>query len=91
MTPHLEAMSASVIGAAMGVASAVVQAAQPATIVLHPFVVPAVSAVIGGVVSFVALRTTVATMREDLHDIKQDHKDIATRLARIEGKLEAEP
>jgi tetrahydromethanopterin S-methyltransferase subunit C len=80
---------ATSIGMAMvsGVAAAVVQA-NPMPNVPN-FAVPIVSAIVGGLMSFAVLKTTVRVVERDLREMKDDVKDIGKRVARIEGQLKA--
>lgn len=90
MTPHLEASSLS-IGALVGVATAVTQ--QPVTEmgVLSALVSsPVGSAFIAALVAFGTIKTSVKIMERDLSEVRKDLKDVVTRVARIEGKLEAD-
>lgn len=59
-------------------------------VVGNPLVVPIVSAVIGGLMSFAVLKTTVRVVERDLNHVKDKLDDVHTRVARIEGKLEAD-
>jgi hypothetical protein len=49
---------------------------------------PLGSAIVAGGVAVVTIRTSVKIMERDLHEVRKDLKDVATRVARIEGKLE---
>lgn len=84
------------IGAVSAVMSAVVQGGSPAPS-LWSLLVPALSAVVGAVSSYAVLKTTVKTverdvgfMRKDIGHINDLVADTSVRLARIEGRLEAE-
>lgn len=57
--------------------------------------VPVVSAVIGGVMSYAVLRTTVSKMERDVRDIRKDMsemyallRDALTKIAHVEGRLD---
>lgn len=83
--PYHEPVSAALMGLVTGLGSAVVQAnALPA----NPLVVPIVSAIVGGLMSFAVLKTTVRVVERDLKEIKDDVKDINKRVSRIEGAIE---
>ena len=82
------------IGAVSAVGATAVQASSPAE---WSLVVPAVSAVIGGVFSYAVLKTTVRAIEKDLNlvrsDIGQLHellREQSVKIARIEGRLEAQ-
>lgn len=58
-------------------------------------VVPAVSAVIGGLMSYAVLKTTVHKMEQDVRDMRKDMANIyallresMTKLAHVEGRME---
>jgi hypothetical protein len=60
--------------------------------------VPIVSAVIGGVMSYAVLRTTVSKMERDMRDMRKDMSDIytlvresLTKVAKLEGRLDSHP
>lgn len=84
----IEHSASLAIGVMSGAVSAVVQSAGPTPV--NPFVVPLLSAAVGGLMSFAVLRTTVQAVERDLGEMKKDVKDISTRVARIEGKLHAD-
>jgi len=58
--------------------------------------VPIISAIVGGAISYGVLRGTVQSMERDLTQMRQDLsqvfsliRDASDRVARIEGKLDA--
>lgn len=58
-------------------------------------IVPAVSAVIGGVMSYAVLKTTVQKMERDVRDMRSDMgemysllRDAMTKIAHMEGRLD---
>lgn len=84
------------IGAVSAVMSAVVQGSSAAPSI-GSLLVPALSAIVGAVSSYAVLKTTVKTverdvgfMRKDIGHINEVISDTSVRLARIEGRLEAE-
>lgn len=92
--------SASVaIGLLSGIGSATLQVANesPTLSSVAGMAVPLLSALIGGAVGYGMLKTTVETMRAELTGVRDDlsdvHgllRDISTRVARIEGRLDVE-
>lgn len=85
--PYHEPVTATLMGITTGLASAVVQA--NAIAAPNPMVVPIVSAVVGGLMSFAVLKTSLRYVERKGEDIERKVDDISTRVARIEGKLEA--
>lgn len=83
MMHYGETVAATAVAVVTGLASAVVQASEPSP---HPFTVPIVSAAVGGIVSFVVLKTTVKVVERDLLELKQDVKKLTISVARIEGR-----
>lgn len=88
-----------VIGLLAGIGTAAGQAAQePNSFAsLTGIIVPVASALIGGAMGYGVLKTTVDTVRRDVlgmrDDIAETHRilrDISTRVARIEGRIDAE-
>lgn len=81
----------------MAVASAVLQYAEPvvSNATLSPLMVPALSAIVGGVMSYAVLRTTVQKMEADVRDMRGDMsemyallRDALTKIAHVEGRLD---
>jgi hypothetical protein len=90
MTPHIEG-SAVVIGAIVGMATAVTQQSPVEMGLLGSmFSSPVGSATVSMGVALITIKTSVKIMERDLSEVRKDLKDVATRVARIEGKLEAE-
>lgn len=86
--PHSEPISAMAVAVVTGMGSAVVQAG--AVTPPNPFLVPIVSAAVGGIMSFAVLKTTVRVVERDLASASRKLDDMGTRLARIEGRLGVE-
>jgi hypothetical protein len=80
------------IGATSAVGAALLQnIPSPNTSLL----VPVVSAIIGGVMSYAVLKTTVQKMERDVRDMRRDMgemytllRDAMTKIAHIEGRLD---
>jgi multisubunit Na+/H+ antiporter MnhG subunit len=60
--------------------------------------VPLISAVIGGVMSYAVLKTTVSKMERDVRDMRQDMSEMysllresLTKIAHMEGRLDQRP
>lgn len=69
----------------------------PVTFNVTTLIVPAISALIGGVFSYAVLKTTVKAVERDVGHIRRDLSDMHTliqdasvRIARIEGRMERE-
>ena len=88
MTAHLEFSSLS-IAAIVGVTTAIMQT-PPVEMGIIGTVVssPIGSAIVAGMVAFGTIKTSVKIMERDLRELREDVKDVGTRVARIEGKLE---
>ena len=90
-------LSASLlVGAVTGSASAFMQQA-PASTPAMSMAVPLLSALIGAVSSYAVLKTTVQTIERDVQQMRRDigqiydlTRDLAVKVARIEGELERE-
>lgn len=84
------------VAATMGVATAAIQAtAQTVQSSVHPLFVPMISAVVGGVMSYAVLKTTVQKMESDVRDMRRDMsemysllRDAMTKIAHMEGRLD---
>lgn len=78
------------IGLFVGAATAVTQ--QPTELGVIAFLTspPVLSAIISAGVAYGTIRTSVKVLERDTHEMRADIKNIATRIARIEGKLEAD-
>jgi hypothetical protein len=82
-----------IIGAITGASASVMQSSTSPTLSM---LVPIISAVVGGAISYGILRGTVQTMERDLAHMREDLgqvfnliRDASDRVARIEGKLDA--
>lgn len=91
MTEHSAPFAIALI---TGASSTVMQSANAAPAV--SLVVPIVSALVGGALSYGILRGTVQSMERDVAHMRQDLgqvfdliRDASDRVARIEGKLDA--
>jgi len=90
-------LSASLlVGAVTGSASAFMQQAPAATPTMS-MAIPLLSAAIGAISSYAVLKTTVQTLERDVHQMRRDigqiydlTRDLAVKVARIEGELERE-
>jgi hypothetical protein len=81
-----------ITGATSAIAAAMLQNAPSSTTTL---LVPAISAIIGGVMSYAVLKTTVQKMERDVRDMRSDMgemytllRDAMTKIAHMEGRLE---
>jgi hypothetical protein len=91
LTPHVEGPSL-VVGTIVGVVTAVTQQPVNQMGMLGDLLSsPLGSAFIAAIVAFSTIKTSVKIMERDLHEVRKDLKDVATRVARIEGKLESNP
>lgn len=70
----------------------------PSPMPLTSIIVPAVSAIIGSIVSFVVLKTTVSRMEHDVRDMRRDMgemytllREALTKIAHMEGRLDHRP
>jgi hypothetical protein len=88
---------ASGIGVVSAIGAAVLQK-DASTGPSMAMMVPVVSAVIGGVMSYAVLRTTVSKMERDMRDMRKDMSDIytlvresLTKVAKLEGRLDSHP
>lgn len=89
--PSIEISSLS-IAALVGTATAINQSPvmQEMGVLGAVFASPIGSAIVAGLVAFGTIKTSVKIMERDLQEVRRDVKDVATRVARIEGKLEAD-
>lgn len=81
------------VGAASGAATSILQNSPTPT--NTAMLVPIVSAAIGAVFSYAVLKTTVQVMERDLQQMRKDvgqiydlTRDLAVKVAKIEGELE---
>jgi uncharacterized membrane protein len=84
------------VAALMGVASAVLQNTGPSVSSNASFVIPIVSAIIGGIMSYAVLKTTVQKMEQDVQGMRDDMRELytlvrdsMTKLAHLEGRVDA--
>lgn len=89
MPPELSSMS---IGALVGaVTFAQSPAGQEMGMLGQVFASPIGSAIIAAAVAYGVISKAIERIERDTTEMKADLKGVATRVARIEGKLEAEP
>jgi hypothetical protein len=88
------ATSAGVVGTVNALGAVLLQAATVSSPSMT-LAVPLVSAVIGGVMSYAVLKTTVSKMERDVRDMRSDMgemytllRDAMTKIAHMEGRLE---
>lgn len=81
------------VGSTMAVGSAILQQSSPAAPVSANVLVPVVSAMIGGIISYAVLKTTVQKMEQDMRDTRRDISEMytllretMTKLAHLEGR-----
>jgi len=86
------------ISALLGASTAVLQSSghQPSGIPVASLVVPIISAIVGGLMSYAVLRTTVERMERDVRDMRNDLSEIytlvresLTKVAKLEGRLDS--
>ena len=77
------------------VSAAMIQSATPGGSSMLSLIIPVVSALLGGAMSYAMLQTTVKRMERDVRDMRQDMgqiydllRDSLTKIAHIEGRLE---
>lgn len=85
------------VGGLMGIASAAIQYTATPVFNVNALVVPLVSAVIGGLMSYAVLRNTVSRMEQDVSDIRREMKDmndmfrdVLVKLSHLEGRMESQ-
>ena len=93
----LDQTASLVIGALSGVSVMAMQ--QPTGAAVTPYLglaVPVFSAVVGAVMGYAVLHTTVRTVERDIGNVRKDLaytadllRNVSDRLARIEGRLDA--
>jgi hypothetical protein len=88
------------ISALLAASSAVLQSSTVSTpgIPIASLLVPIVSAVVGGLMSYAVLRTTVHNMEREVRDMRKDMSEIytlvresLTKVAKLEGRLDSHP
>jgi phosphoribosylcarboxyaminoimidazole (NCAIR) mutase len=86
------------ISALLAASSAVLQSSTVSTpgIPIASLLVPIVSAVVGGLMSYAVLRTTVQNMEREVRDMRKDMSEISTlvresltKVAKLEGRLDS--
>lgn len=86
------------LGALFGVGSAVLQNSAPVSggPSMSAVMVPVISALIGGIMSYAVLKTTVKKMEQDVRDMRHDMRELytlvrdsMTKLAHLEGRLDS--
>ena len=86
------------ISALLAASSAVLQSSTVSTpgIPIASLLVPIVSAVVGGLMSYAVLRTTVHNMEREVRDMRKDMSEIytlvresLTKVAKLEGRLDS--
>jgi phosphoribosylcarboxyaminoimidazole (NCAIR) mutase len=86
------------ISALLAASSAVLQSSTVHTpgIPIASLLVPIVSAVVGGLMSYAVLRTTVHNMEREVRDMRKDMSEIyalvresLTKVAKLEGRLDS--
>jgi hypothetical protein len=86
------------ISALLAASSAVLQSstAHAPGIPIASLLVPIVSAVVGGLMSYAVLRTTVHNMEREVRDMRKDMSEIytlvresLTKVAKLEGRLDS--
>jgi Mor family transcriptional regulator len=97
VAPHInyESIVPATTAAVSAVSSAVMQASGPDPVTpMLAMLVPIVSALIGGGVSYGILKGTVQAVKEattdvkrDIHDIKDNVSDLVDRVSNIEGRI----
>lgn len=78
------------IGIMVGLATAVVDPMQhqEMNLLATALTSPLGSGIIAALVAYGTIKTSVKVLERDMHEVKKDVKDIGTRVARIEGKIE---
>jgi phosphoribosylcarboxyaminoimidazole (NCAIR) mutase len=88
------------ISALLGASSFALQTVSlgPNHVPITAFLVPIVSALVGGLMAFAVLKTTVQKMEQDVRDMRRDMSDIytlmrehMTKLAHMEGRMDTRP
>lgn len=89
-----DAVSSGVVGMVSAVGAYTIQATSTASSTTTLFI-PAVSALVGGVMSYAVLKTTVSKMEQDVRDIRKDMgemyallREALTKIAHMEGRLD---
>lgn len=86
------------ISALLAASSAVLQSSpvHATGIPIASLLVPIVSAVVGGLMSYAVLRTTVQNMEREVRDMRKDMSEISTlvresltKVAKLEGRLDS--
>lgn len=79
------------IGVVVGLATAVVQPMQhqEMSLLAAALTSPLGSGIIAALVAYGTIKTSVKVLERDMHEVKKDVKDIGTRVARIEGRIDS--
>ena len=79
------------IGVVIGLATAVVQPMQhqEMNLLTAALTSPLGSGIIAALVAYGTIKTSVKVLERDMHEVKKDVKDIGTRVARIEGRIDS--
>lgn len=88
-----------VTGITSAIGAAMLQTVPPSDgISLTTILVPTISAVVGGVMSYAVLKTTVQKMEQDVRDMRRDMSEMyslmresLTKIAHMEGRLDQRP
>lgn len=91
MIPSIE-ISAISIGVLVGTTTALQQSpvSYEMGMLASIFGSPVGSAIVSALVAYGAIKTSVKVLERDMQDVRRELRDVATRVARIEGKLEAD-
>ena len=84
------------MGVLTALGSAVLQSSAPTGLPMSAVIVPIVSAVVGGLMSYAVLKTTVQKMEKDVRDMRDDMRELytlvrdsMTKIAHMEGRLDS--
>lgn len=84
------------MGVLTALGSAVLQNATPSGLPMSAVIVPIISAVVGGLMSYAVLKTTVQKMEKDVRDMRDDMRELytlvrdsMTKIAHMEGRLDS--
>jgi hypothetical protein len=85
------------MGALSAVSAVAIQSAGPGGSSMLSLIIPVVSALLGGAMSYAMLQATVKRMERDVRDMRNDMgqiytllRDSMTKIAHIEGRMERE-
>lgn len=84
------------MGVLTALGSAVLQNTTPSGLPMSAVIVPIISAVVGGLMSYAVLKTTVQKMEKDVRDMRDDMRELytlvrdsMTKIAHMEGRLDS--